>query len=173
MPRRRLFDGPLGEFLRKYKVIRRTAVVAAIIVAIYFLGAQNGWWSSQQREPKSEDHIAAPAEELAELVRPVSDILADSPDGERLSALFLAFADCIEGDKENLVKNTGQVASAHSRSGRLLFGDELKGKHPKLGKAVDAAIFAHIGEGDLPLTGERRQQVVEVFRALAWAAEQH
>ena len=62
MPRRRLFDGPLGEFLRKYKVIRRLAVVAAIVIGIYIIGAKNDWWPKSHQDPKSERHITAPAE---------------------------------------------------------------------------------------------------------------
>ena len=172
MPRK-LFDGPLGQWLRKYKVIRRLALAVGVAFLIYFMGLKSGWWG-EKKDPKAESHITAPAEDLAVLVKPVADILKDSPsDGKQLGSLFLAFADCLEADDENIISTTSQVAAAHSRSGRLLFGDELKGKHPGLGKAVDQAIMAHVGDGDLPLTEARRKKTVEIFRALAWATDQH
>lgn len=31
-------------FIRKHKLVRRTAVVGGILVGVYFLGAAQGWW---------------------------------------------------------------------------------------------------------------------------------
>lgn len=39
-----LFNGPIAKFLRKYKVIRRVALLGGIGTGIYFLGAAQGWW---------------------------------------------------------------------------------------------------------------------------------
>ena len=44
MPKK-LFSGPLGQFLRKYKGVRRLAAAGGILVGLYFLGASQGWWS--------------------------------------------------------------------------------------------------------------------------------
>jgi len=41
----RLFNGPLGQFLREHKVIRRLAFYGGALVGLYFLGASQGWWS--------------------------------------------------------------------------------------------------------------------------------
>ena len=42
--RKRLFNGALGQFLRKYKIIRRTAAIGGIIVGLYFAGVGLEWW---------------------------------------------------------------------------------------------------------------------------------
>ncbi len=177
MPKRRLFDGPIGEFLRKHKILRRLALIGGIVVAIYFLGAQNGWWGADKNEPVS--YSAAPSGDLLVSVKPVRDLLRSkdltltNSDTQRLAAVFKAVANAIENDDERLVTSTGAVARAHSRAGRLFFGDTLKGKYPGLGSTVDRAIASHVGSGDVPLSDTKRKQVVEVFRALAWAAGQH
>ena len=174
MPKLRLFDGPVGDFIRKYKLIRRLAFVAAIIVAIYFLGAQNGWWRAKSPDPVSFSE--APTGELLASVYPVRSILRKSDptltgqDTKKLATVFRAFANGIEGDTEGLVASTSAVARAHSRAGRLFFGGSLQGKYPGLGDAVDSAIASHVGSGDIPLTEPKRREVVEVFRALSWAA---
>ncbi len=40
-----LFNGPIGTFVRKHRLVRRTAVVGGLLVGLYFLGASQGWWS--------------------------------------------------------------------------------------------------------------------------------
>tara|TARA_R110000824_G_scaffold808_1_gene4922 strand:+ start:6639 stop:6917 length:279 start_codon:yes stop_codon:yes gene_type:complete len=45
MPQLRLFNGPIGRFLREHKLIRRVAFVGGVLVGLYFLGASQGWWS--------------------------------------------------------------------------------------------------------------------------------
>lgn len=39
-----LFNGPIASFVRKYKLVRRSAAIAGVLVGIYFLGASQGWW---------------------------------------------------------------------------------------------------------------------------------
>lgn len=41
---RKPFDGPLGDFLRKHRPIRRLALLGGVLVGIYFLGAKFGLW---------------------------------------------------------------------------------------------------------------------------------
>lgn len=45
MPKKPLFNGPLFQFLREYRIIRRLAFVAGVAVGLYLLGASQGWWS--------------------------------------------------------------------------------------------------------------------------------
>ena len=45
MPKKPLIDGPLIEFLRKHRIIRRLAAVGGVLVGLYLLGASQGWWS--------------------------------------------------------------------------------------------------------------------------------
>jgi hypothetical protein len=39
-----LFNGPVAKFLRKYKLVRRTALLGGALVGLYFLGTSQGWW---------------------------------------------------------------------------------------------------------------------------------
>ena len=44
MPRKPLFNGPIMTFVRKHKLIRRTALVGGMVVGLYFAGVAMGWW---------------------------------------------------------------------------------------------------------------------------------
>ncbi len=44
MAKKLLFNGPLGDFLRKHRPIRRLALLGGILVGIYFLGVNFGFW---------------------------------------------------------------------------------------------------------------------------------
>jgi hypothetical protein len=44
MPRKPLFDGPIMNFVRKHRLIRRTALVGGIVVGVYFAGVAMGLW---------------------------------------------------------------------------------------------------------------------------------
>ena len=39
-----LFKGPLAQFIKKHRLVRRTALVGGALVGVYFLGAWQGWW---------------------------------------------------------------------------------------------------------------------------------
>jgi hypothetical protein len=39
-----LFNGPIGTFLRKHRLVRKVALLGGALVGIYFLGASQGWW---------------------------------------------------------------------------------------------------------------------------------
>jgi len=39
-----LFKGLVAEFIRKHKLIKRTALLGGALVGLYFLGTSKGWW---------------------------------------------------------------------------------------------------------------------------------
>jgi hypothetical protein len=39
-----LFNGPIGTFVRKHKLVRRSAIAGGVLVGLYFLGVSQGWW---------------------------------------------------------------------------------------------------------------------------------
>jgi hypothetical protein len=45
MPRLLFLGGPIGDFLRKHRVIRRLALLGGGLVGLYLIGASQGWWS--------------------------------------------------------------------------------------------------------------------------------
>ena len=40
-----LFNGPIANFVKDNRLVRRTAIVGGVLVGLYFLGASQGWWS--------------------------------------------------------------------------------------------------------------------------------
>ena len=39
-----ILNGPIACFVRKHRLVRRTAFVGGLLVGLYFLGAWQGWW---------------------------------------------------------------------------------------------------------------------------------
>ena len=39
-----LFNGSLGQFIRKYKLVRRTVFFSGAVAGGYFIGVAAGWW---------------------------------------------------------------------------------------------------------------------------------
>lgn len=40
----RLLNGRIANFIREYKLVRRSAIAGGVLVGVYFLGASQGWW---------------------------------------------------------------------------------------------------------------------------------
>lgn len=92
-----------------------------------------------------------------------------------LADFYLSFADVIERDGNNgsgvpVIKTTGQLRTAYMRGGRLAIqATETPDKYPGLAEKIDEIIADWIGLEDVPLTTERRREVVECFRAVSHA----
>ena len=41
-----LFNERLAQFIRKHKLIRRTAFFGGAAIGVYFIGVAAGWWSN-------------------------------------------------------------------------------------------------------------------------------
>lgn len=39
-----IFKGPIACFIRKHKLVLRSAIGCGVLVGIYFLGTSLGWW---------------------------------------------------------------------------------------------------------------------------------
>tara|TARA_R110000824_G_scaffold396952_2_gene599166 strand:- start:2245 stop:2712 length:468 start_codon:yes stop_codon:yes gene_type:complete len=100
----------------------------------------------------------------------ISSILKDHPeDAARLSALYLALSDILSRD-DSIVKTTGQIREAHSRSGRLLFQKtSMRGKYVGLSEAVDEFLIQSLGSDDVILTLDIRSAAVSAFTDLSTA----
>jgi hypothetical protein len=100
----------------------------------------------------------------------ISSILKEHPeDAARLAELYSALSDVLSRD-DSIVKTTGQIREAHSRSGRLLFQKtSMKGKHEGLPEAVDEFLAQSLGSDDVILTPELRSAAVSAFADLSKA----
>ena len=39
-----LFNGPIACFVRKHRLVRRTALLCGLTVGVYYIGVASGWW---------------------------------------------------------------------------------------------------------------------------------
>jgi hypothetical protein len=93
-------------------------------------------------------------------------------DGKRLASLYNDMATLISLDGENeVIKNTEDIRQANRLAGLLLRLD-IKGKYPDLPEAAKALIVQSIGDDNVLLNKELRENAVNGFKALAWACNE-
>jgi hypothetical protein len=90
-------------------------------------------------------------------------------DGKKLAKLYLDMAMLISLDGEQeVIKGTEDIRQANTISGLMLDLD-MKGKYPDLAAANKALIISVVGDDQVLLSKELREQAVDAFNALAWA----
>jgi len=93
-------------------------------------------------------------------------------DGKRLASLYLDMATLISLDGEDLViRNTEEIRQANSLSGLMLKLD-MKGKYPDLANAAKDLVVTAVGDDNVDLDKELRNNAVLGFKALAWACNE-
>jgi len=96
----------------------------------------------------------------------------DSKDAIRLRDLYLDISKLIELDGEDLViKNTEEIRQANALAGNMLRLD-IKNKYENLATEAKEVIVSVIGDDNISLSPEIRQQAVMSFRYLAWACNE-
>jgi hypothetical protein len=81
-------------------------------------------------------------------------------------------ATLISLDGEDLViRNTEEIRQANSLSGLMLKLD-MKGKYPDLANAAKDLIVTAVGDDNVDLDKELRNNAVLGFKALAWACNE-
>lgn len=116
-----------------------------------------------------------PSAEMQSLVRPVKTLLdtaqAPADDRNQLEVFYRAAADVIEREPAR-VKTTGQFREANKAAQELMFRRTgMAGKYAGLDRAVSEAIERAVGLENVSLDEAKRRKLVEVLRALAWAAK--
>jgi len=103
-------------------------------------------------------------------VEPVQHILskADTADKVALARLWREMALVIGADN-SLIQSTADIARANGTAGKLM-DLRLKGKYSGLPEAVNKAIKDIVGEQAKSLDAAARQDAVDVYNALSWAA---
>lgn len=73
----------------------------------------------------------------------IQKIAVSQADAAKLKAFYLAFADIVERDGGQKIKNWADFRSLNIAAGSVCFGDELNtGDYKKLGETIDLAIQA-------------------------------
>lgn len=119
-----------------------------------------------------------------EVTKPTSDLLLEKSkdviqalsvsgdrkiDGKKLAKLYLDMATLISLDGEDeVIKGTEDIRQANAISGLMLDLD-MKGKYPDLAAANKSLIVSVVGDDQVLLSKELREQAVDAFQALAWA----
>jgi len=112
--------------------------------------------------------------DLLEASNKVTEILKKGPssrksDSLRLAQLYhdLALLISLDGEDE-AIKDTATIRQANSLAGVMLRLN-LKDKYENLSTEMDNLIKVGVGDDDLVLDKELRQQGVDSFNALSWA----
>lgn len=96
----------------------------------------------------------------------------DSKDAIRLRDLYLDISKLIELDGKDLViKNTEEIRQANALAGNMLRLD-IKNKYENLATEAKEVIVSVIGDDNISLSPEIREQAVMSFRYLAWACNE-
>ncbi len=117
-------------------------------------------------------NIVEPSLEYKDIVKEIVVVDIEKKDSTQISDFFSELASVVENDL-SLIKTTKNFRDFNSLAGGLNFaGLELKDKYPSLGEHIDQSIVDSIGKENNPLSPEKRSNLVECLRAVAWAVHQ-
>jgi hypothetical protein len=117
-------------------------------------------------------NIVEPSVSYKDVVKEIVLVDIEKKDAKQISDFFSELASVVENDL-GLIKTTKNFRDFNSLSGGLNFaGLELKDKYPSLGEHIDQSIIDSIGKENNSLSPEKRSDLVECLRAVAWAVNQ-
>jgi hypothetical protein len=117
-------------------------------------------------------NIVEPSISYKNVVKEIVVVDIEKKDAKQISDFFSELASVVENDP-GLIKTTKNFRDFNSLAGGLNFaGQELKDKYPSLGEHIDQSIIDSIGKENSPLSPEKRSDLVECLRAVAWAVHQ-
>jgi len=117
-------------------------------------------------------NIVEPSISYKNVVKEIVVVDIEKKDAKQISDFFSELASVVENDLV-LIKTTKNFRDFNSLAGGLNFaGLELKDKYPSLGEHIDQSIVDSIGKENNPLSQEKRSNLVECLRAVAWAVHQ-
>jgi len=155
-------------------------LIALLLIAIgIFKPNLNNFLDSNRPSVNVVDNLDLVAPSSDELLTKSKDIIkalssnSDRKiDGKRLASLYNDVATLISLDGENeVIKNTEDIRQANRLAGLLLRLD-IKGKYPDLPEAAKALIIQSVGDDNVLLNKELRENAVNGFKALAWACNE-
>ena len=118
------------------------------------------------------DNSYKPSAGQQELLAPVTEALKAHPQSARdLESLYYGLA-LVVGADEVILRTTEDVRKAHENAGALAIQVGEIPRIPGYAKAVNDFITAQVGRDNVPLDSEKRKQLIDTFKALAWATNQ-
>lgn len=103
---------------------------------------------------------------------PVQQALSSYPDAKQnLGDMYGAFSTVVGAD-QTIIRTTADVRQAHNNAGVLAVQAGEVSAIPGLPSAVNGFLASQIGADNVPITVNKRSQIVDAFRALEWATNQ-
>jgi len=117
-------------------------------------------------------NVVEPNAEWKNKVKNITNLDVELLDAARISNFFNECADVVQNDP-GFIKSTSVFREFNVTAGGLNFaGTEMKNKYPNLGELIDECIVLAIGLDNVNLTPEKREELVQCLRAIAWAVHQ-
>ena len=123
-------------------------------------------------QKENTDPAYTPTAQQQVLLAPVSASLKPHPEAANdFESLYYGMA-LVVGADEVILKTTGDVRRAHENAGALAVQAGEIPRIPGYAEAVNNFIVAEVGRDNVPLDAVKRKQIVDTFKALAWATNQ-
>ena len=123
-------------------------------------------------QKETVDDGYSPTAEQKVLLGPVSASLKKYPEAASdFESLYYGMA-LVVGADEVILRTTEDVRQAHENAGALAIQAGEIPRIPGYAKAVNDFIVSQVGRDNVPLDNSKRKQIVDTFKALAWATSQ-
>ena len=118
------------------------------------------------------DNSYEPTSEQKVLLGPVSASIKSYPEAAKnFESLYYGIA-LVVGTDEVILKTTDDVRRAHENAGALAIQAGEIPRVPGYAEAVNKFIVSQVGSDNVPLDTLKRKQIIDTFKALAWATNQ-
>ena len=123
-------------------------------------------------QKETVDNSYSPTAEQKVLLGPVSSSLKSHPEAASdFESLYYGMA-LVVGADDVILRTTEDVRQAHENAGALAIQAGEIPRIPGYAKAVNDFIVSQVGQDNVPLDNNKRKQIVDTFKALAWATNQ-
>ena len=118
------------------------------------------------------DNSYEPTAEQKVLLGPVSASMKQYPEAVKdFESLYYGIA-LVVGSDEVVIKTTDEVRRVHENAGALAIQAGEIPRIPGYAEAVNKFISFQVGDDNVPLDIEKKKQIIDAFKALAWAVNQ-
>ena len=112
--------------------------------------------------------VDEPSLENKELVKRITEMDIAPQDSELISSFYLELSDVMNKD-DSIIQYTEQFRNLNTFAGVLHFNTSLLGKYENLGEKIDSAIANAIGQQNVAMDEDKREDLVEILNAVAWS----
>lgn len=118
------------------------------------------------------DNSYEPTAEQKVLLGPVTSALRQNPSAAQdFESLYYGIA-LVVGSDEVVIKTTDEVRRVHENAGALAIQAGEIPRIPGYAEAVNNFIKSQLGTDNVPLDLNKKKQIIDTFKALAWATSQ-